>query len=399
MEETLINKLRAEKVSHADVKQILKEPFDRRKGAPGLHSNKTLKANGQDYSYALFAPEPETEEQTFPLIVVLHGMGGSGPNTLPAWVERLNKQYVIISPSYPMGAWWSKNAEQMVMKLIRETAAEYPVDFNRIFIAGLSNGAIGAYMMGMFYPDLFAGVIPIAGSITPRYMHFLVNLNHTPVYMIQGKYDPMFPIGLSRRVYQILSDMKYPAVYREHEEKGSAHGGHFMPESEVAPLVAWMSQQKRSPNPKTIRMTREANHMNPIYWAQLSRGYQLAALQIPGPEQEPINLRDGKIGTLFALFKGDNLVEVMGKNVIECELYLSEDMIDFDKPVIVTRQTIEDSNNQLIPGPKLPGYHQRARKDIGVLLRHFKDRRDPELLYDAKIKISWEESVGFAQRQ
>ena len=55
--------------------------------------------------------------------------------------------------------------------------------------------------------------------------------------MIQGEHDPVFPIELARRAHKILSDMKSPVVFREHKERGAAHGGHFLPESEVPALV------------------------------------------------------------------------------------------------------------------------------------------------------------------
>ena len=93
-------------------------------------------------------------------------------------------------------------------------------------------------MTGMFYPDYFAGILTIAGSITERYMHFLVNLVNTPIYIIQGVHDPIFPIDTTRRVHQILTDLKSPIVYREHREKGTAHGGHYLPESEIPAMVA-----------------------------------------------------------------------------------------------------------------------------------------------------------------
>ncbi len=394
VEKEIVKRLTSKNVSHAKVKSLLRKSLDERSGTAGTRLDEKILIGKKTYSYAIFVPE--SREKSLPMIVILHGMGGSGFNTLPPWTKRLLDQFIIVCPTYPMGAWWSPNAEKLVMGLIQKTSATYPVDMNRVFLAGLSNGAIGAYMIGMFYPDTFAGIVPIAGSVTPRYMHFLVNLNNTPIYMIQGQHDPIFPISLSRRIYKILSDMKYPAVYREHKESGNAHGGHFLPEKEVPELREWLLKQKRKINPKTIRMTREANHMDSIQWARFSRGIQIAALQIPGPEKERVHVRDGKIGTLFATNKGNNQLEVMGKNIIECELLLNEDMVDLSKPIYVSKQSIADQGGKLVTGPKLPGYHQKAIPDLGVLLSGFKKKRDPELLYDAKIKISWEDSIGFA---
>mgnify|MGYP003952466587 CR=1 FL=1 len=397
IENQVLDRLKLHDVDSAQVKQILRTTLLASDQNPvGLQSNLKLKMNnGKSYSYALYIPS--SVKAHMPMIVIMHGMGGSGANTIQAWVRRLGDNYIILCPTYPMGAWWSQNAEKFVLQLINEIRGKYPVDPDRIFLSGLSNGAIGAYLMGMFYPDLFAGVVPIAGSITQRYMHFLVNLNNTPSYIIQGKFDPIFPIELSRRANKILSDMKSPVIYREHKKRGAAHGGHFLPESEVPALLEWLSLQKRNTLPKVVRMTREANHMKRIFWAGITRGLKLAALQIPGPEMEPLNIRDGKIATLFTIDKGGNRFEAMGKNVLEFEIYLSSDRVDFNKPVVVTFRTIQDKGSKLTPGEKFVAFNRKVEKDIGILLRGFKEFRDPNLFFDARVTISTQNAVKFAE--
>ena len=395
IETQVLGRLKSNNVSNSQLKPLLLAtlPTSNRKPA-GLHPNMKYKMRGKTYSYALYIPESAGPDM--PMIVIMHGMGGNGPNTIGVWMKRLGDDFIILCPTYPMGAWWSKNAEELVLNLIKETGASYNIDPDRVFLAGLSNGAIGAYLMGMFYPDHFAGIVPIAGSITQRYMHFLVNLNNTPSYIIQGEYDPIFPIELARRAHKILSDMKSPVVYREHKERGAAHGGHFLPEAEVPALVEWLKKQKRNTAPKVVRMTREENHLKRIFWTGVTRGLKLAALQIPGPEMEPLNIHDGKIATLFAIDKGDNRFEVMGKNTLEFEMYLSSDRTDFEKSVVVTFQAIRDEGNQLVPGEKFVAFHEKVKKDAGILLRGFKEFRDPGLLFDAKITLSAEKAIEFA---
>jgi len=292
-----------------------------------------------------------------------------------------------------MGAWWARPAEEMVPGLIDQVREQYNIDSDRIFLTGLSNGAIGAYMIGMFYPDRFAGLIPIAGSITPRYMHFLVNLRNTPIYMIQGAHDPIFPIQLSRRIHKILSDMKYPVTYREHGERGTAHGGHFLPESEVPAMVEWIRKQKRRLNPDVVRMTREGNHMGAIHWARLVQGQNLALLELPGPESPNPVKRDGKIATLFATRKGHNIFEVMGQHIIEYDLYFNTETVDFDKPVTITTQKIQVQSKKLVPGEKKTSYKKKVEKDLAVLLYGYKNFRDPNRLYDARVSILLESTL------
>jgi len=395
VENQVIDRLKSHDVDSAQIKQLLRATLPRLSQNPkGLQLNLKVKIKQKKYTYALYVPDLVSPDM--PMIVIMHGMGGSGANTIQKWVERLEDKFVILCPTYPMGAWWSQNAENFVLQLINGIRAKYPIDPNRIFLSGLSNGAIGAYLMGMFYPDRFAGVVPIAGGITKRLMSFLVNLNNTPMYVIQGEFDPIFPIELTRRTYKILSDFKSPVIYREHKERGAAHGGHFLPESEVPALVEWLTKQKRNTSPKVVRLTREENHMKRVFWVRVSKGLKLAALQIPGPEMEPLNIHDGKIATLFAIDKGNNRFTVRGKNVLEFELYLSSDYIDFKKPVVVTFQAIQDKGDKLTPGEKFVAYNKKVEKNTSVLLRNFKEFHDEKFLYDAKITIFTQNTVRFA---
>ena len=393
VENQVLGRLKSAQISHEAVKTLLRARVNTNTGPVGLQNNLQHSHNGKDYPYALFIPESLKAKAKIPLLVVLHGLGSSGETTLPAWVERLNNEFAVLCPTYPMGAWWARPAEEMVLSLIDQLRQQYNLDTDRIILAGLSNGAIGAYMIGMFNPDRFAGLLPIAGSITPRYMHFLVNLRNTPIYMVQGAHDPFFPIQLSRRIHKILYDMKYPVIYREHGEKGPAHAGHFLPESEVPDMVAWLRQQKRQHNPDVVRMTREGNHMGLIHWAQLVEGKNLALLELPGPENPNPVKRDGKIATLFATRKGSNNFEVMGQHIIEYDLYFNTETIDFEKTVTITTQKIQVHGKDLVPGEKKTSYKKKVTKDLSVLLYGYKNFRDPNRLYDGQVSILLESTL------
>ena len=398
-ESEILKKLEESRVSHDTIKTHLRAQAIGQGGPTGQFLGVPVKHMGKELTYSLYVPESARKGQLLPMIVILHGMGGRGDSTLQRWRKRLNDEFIILCPSYPIGAWWTLSAEELVLQLIRETKMRVPVDPNRIFLTGLSNGALGTYMIGGFYPDYFAGIVPIAGAISePHYLHFLINLNHTPVYSIQGQYDPIFPIQHSLRINKILNDMKYSLTYREHTEKGSAHGGHFLPETEIPPLLEWLKQQKREPYSTVIRMVREGNHLDRIQWARVTRGLNMAALQIPGPFPESMNVKDGKATTLIAVHKEPNLFEVMGKNLVEMELYLDADRVNFDQPVMVTFQEMKELRGKVITGQKLVKFHGKVIRDTALLLREFKLRRDPEQLYDAKITVVLEEGSQFAMK-
>ncbi|QPJ60645.1 MAG: hypothetical protein G3M70_01575 [Candidatus Nitronauta litoralis] len=394
-EAEVVADLKSSGVTTVKLRELIRKRPLSNTGKAGTFINQPVMSGEKKYPFALFAP-PMEKGKKYPLVIILHGAGGNGKSTLTRWVKRLGDDFIIACPSYPMGAWWSFRAEAMVLNLIQHLRLNYPIDANRVLLAGMSNGAVGAYMLGMFYPDYFAGVVPIAGTISERYMHFLVNMVNTPIYSIQGEHDPIFPIKFSQRIRKIMTTMKYPAVFREHDQKISAHGGHFLPKNEIPALVTWMKNQRRKPNPKVVRLVRESNHMGPVQWARVSKGLKLAALQLPGPEKEPVNVKDGKIATLIGLKTGDNQFEIQGKNLLEHELLLNSELVDFSKPIKVTFIEIKQEGNKLVTVPKGVSFEGKVNPDINTLLQSYKKRRDPDLLHEAIVPISVEEKVQIA---
>ena len=109
-----------------------------------------------------------------------------------------------------------------------------------------------------------------------------------------------------------------------------------------------------------------------------------------------MNLLGGKITTLFGVNKGNNEIEIMGKNLLEYEVFLNSDMVDFDRPILISTRQILEENNRFVTGEKEISFHDKVEPDIAVLLREFKKRRDPNLLYDAKVTISLEKILSRA---
>ena len=93
---------------------------------------------------------------------------------------------------------------------------------------------------------------------------------------------------------------------------------------------------------------------------------------------------------MVAILQGDNRVHILSKNLLEYEVYLNTEMVDFDAPIHISSQEILDMGEKLTPGEVHLSFHQKVKKDLAVLLRSFKARRDPDLLFDASVRISLE---------
>lgn len=116
----------------------------------------------------LVLPRGHDPKVPAPLLIVLHGTGGAGREMGEAWRAVAAKAGVIllapdaIRPSGAGFAWQFRDeAEWYIRHLIETTRAHHAV--GPVILAGFSQGANIAFAMGRTDPDLFDGVIPIAG--------------------------------------------------------------------------------------------------------------------------------------------------------------------------------------------------------------------------------------------
>ena len=96
VENRVLERLKSAQVSNETVKSLLRTRVKKSTGSVGIQKKLQYRHNGKDYPYALFLPESLRQDENIPLIVVLHGLGGSGANTIPAWVERLQKEFAVL---------------------------------------------------------------------------------------------------------------------------------------------------------------------------------------------------------------------------------------------------------------------------------------------------------------
>ena len=104
------------------------------------------------------------------------------------------------------------------------------------------------------------------------------------------------------------------------------------------------------------------------------------------------HVRENLVCTATELY-WENRFEVKGENLIEYDLFFNTETVDFDKPVIITTQKIQNQNNKLVAGEKKISYKNKLKKDLAVLLYGYKNFRDPHRLYDAKVNILLETTL------
>lgn len=340
----------------------------------GTIPEEEIDVQGEAYDLALSVPLTYQTAKGYGLVVCLHGAGFTGQAYLERWQARLGEDYVLACPTAPMGAWFTRDAEELVLATIRSVQRRYHIDPNRIFLTGMSNGGIGAWVIGMHDAPLFAGIAPMASGLDRVLMPFLANLRSTPIYIIHGAKDQVMPVELSRAITEELTRLGYPFVYREHDREHPMAGGHYFPREELPELVTWLNAQRRNPLPTSVTVVREASHFQPFGWVRIDATDPIAAFS-----NDLVSKRDDRImrreyARLDASIVAPNRIEVRAERVQRYSLFLNEQLIDSSKPLVVL------TNGQVsFEGPVLPS--------LETLLRQARLRQDPGQLFPIHLAI------------
>jgi predicted esterase len=156
-----------------------------------------------------------------PLIIALHGEGSEPADIFPAFralASRVGAVLAVPQAVDPAGNGFSwdtpAKADFIVLRAIGQARRRAPVDRGRIVLAGFSQGASMTYHVALRHPDLFKGVMPIAG---------VYDQERTPIPLPPPKQWPRFAIlcggedrlvDESRRAATLLEEAGAPVTIR-----------------------------------------------------------------------------------------------------------------------------------------------------------------------------------------
>ncbi len=175
----------------------------------------TMQWDGQERSYRVFVPQGLSG--SVPLVVMLHGGGGSGAHAekVYGWDQLAAKEGFIVA--YPSGlgaavsAWNVEGGGDsdrnccgqsartgvddvgFVLNMVKTIQASLPIDADRVYAAGMSNGAILSYTLACD-SDVFAAIGPTSGTMLVD----CKNPNPVSVIAIHGMLDTSVPFDGSK---------------------------------------------------------------------------------------------------------------------------------------------------------------------------------------------------------
>jgi len=203
-----------------------------------------------EIKYGWFAPRKLPKDMKVPLVLCLHGAGGSTRAAEVLSMPRMQEKYpcFVMAPGCSKKEIWGNTdviARQreyerlpIIIEAIQSLVNKEAIDPCRIYVTGQSMGGVGTWAALARYPNVFAAGVPVCGAWNPKDADKLAK---TPVWAFHGATDATVPPKWSRELTESISKAGGTAKYTEYPDTGHGVWGKAYSTDE---LWAWMFEQR-----------------------------------------------------------------------------------------------------------------------------------------------------------
>lgn len=207
-------------------------PINRGKSAPDNHgdSTRSITYEGRTRSYLLHFPPSHDKGTHLPLVIVLHGGGGTGQNmklylTRGGWDTLADEEGFAVV--YPDGVerHWNDGRELdryrsqregvddvgFISRLIDHHVATLRIDPRRVYVTGISNGGLMSYRLACELSEKIAAIAAVTASLSEKWVARCTPSAGVSILIMNGTEDPLVPweggdIHIGRRTFgKVLS--------------------------------------------------------------------------------------------------------------------------------------------------------------------------------------------------
>lgn len=205
----------------------------------------------------VLVPRNHEPGKLYPLVIALHGAGGTTQGFLPIGQGLAAQGFVVglVEGQYPardgvnQGAihFLSKPgpgrrpeeetlrlAEDYVLAAVETLRKHYAIHPGRIFLMGFSQGAMLTYSVGLRHGNRFRGFIPIGGTVVGELPAKAVKGGSWRVF--HSLSDAAVTDAEHRKAMDVLGRFGIEAEVQRYE------GGHVIPPAVVMDMAAWMKR-------------------------------------------------------------------------------------------------------------------------------------------------------------
>jgi polyhydroxybutyrate depolymerase len=179
------------------------------KSISAVHETRTLDHDGRQRTYLLHVPDGLHENEPVPLVFVFHGGGGTGSGMVSLTeFDKLSdrEEFVVVFPD-GVGNSWNDGRQNLASEayllnvddvgfvdaMVETISLEFPVDQERIYATGISNGAIFSHFLAAQRASTFAAIAPVVGGLATPFNEQFNPDDNVSVIVIQGADDPLVP--------------------------------------------------------------------------------------------------------------------------------------------------------------------------------------------------------------
>jgi predicted esterase len=225
-----------------------------------------FKETNEQIPYAVFVSSKVRPDRKNPLVIALHGMGGSHTSLLRGNALDLAEEggYILVGPmGYNPRGWYGVPAgarrggrgraiganptggrrgpppgafapqtpdppnlrelsEKDVLNVLDLVRQEFNIDERRTYLMGHSMGGAGTFHLAVKYPGNWAAVAAIAPAAFSLQPSSLAAIPDMPVAVVQGDADTAVPVEVARSWVEVLREQRMTYTYVE--VPGGDHG-------------------------------------------------------------------------------------------------------------------------------------------------------------------------------
>lgn len=227
---------------------------------------------GDSLRYRFLVPEGMNPEEKYPLVLFLHGAGERGSDNEKQLlhggqmflnpVNREKHPAYVLFPQCPESAYGAYNGEEIdkmipeempmhphltpTMRILKELLDSYlalpQVDRERVYVIGLSMGAMATYDIVIRHPELFAAAVPICGTVNPNRLKRAKGITEVSFRIFHGDADAVVLPAGSRKAYKALKSIGADVEYIEFP--GCTHGS-WNPAFNRPDFMEWLFGKKK----------------------------------------------------------------------------------------------------------------------------------------------------------
>jgi hypothetical protein len=333
--------------------------------------------------YYVKLPPEYHHGRAYPVLIVLGAPNFDVESMLGSLSQDADRHgYILVAPDwtnqFDRDGWqWKGDDHWYVTGVLREIVKNFCIDNDRVFLIGMGEGANMAIDVGMSHPDLFAGVLPV--NPTPRqkiFNDYWKNAQALPFFVVTGEMAGSSYKDCREYLFKYWMPRGFQAMLTVYKGRGLEWYA-----AEIPVMFDWMGRKKRVSVTGVLKLfdekerqswTTMRNTDNHFYWLGVDKVQNERLLDHQkGKQLIP--------ATIQGNVDGRNAISIRTLGVLKCTIFLTPDLIDWQKGVTVS-----------INGVAAQGYSRpkMLTPNMGELLKDYRERGDRRMLVWGRLEFN-----------